>query len=177
MKFRQYLIVCWHGCVAGLTFVQARSVAQVQEQDSPLRLAKLVGCCALAMAATLVRPWVGSAMGQRGHRLEARPLGDGEGSQGLNAMSRVCPARLAALTENNFNLISCERDASLRRILLQPCRWSSGGGCVCFDMQPWLLAGTISPFGTVVACWRRIIQFSRTILKNNAGDKRIVRNF
>jgi len=36
MKFRQYLIVCWHGCVACLTFVQGQKrLRQVQDRILP----------------------------------------------------------------------------------------------------------------------------------------------
>jgi len=66
-------IVCSHGLRRCLTFVSGQKRCAVQEQDFSLRLAKLVGWCALAMAADVGSPWLGSAMAKRGHRLRQAP--------------------------------------------------------------------------------------------------------
>jgi len=44
--------------------------------------------------------------------------------------------------------------------------------CVCLILQPWLLWHHF-PFGTVVACWRRIIQSSRTFFARTMLGQRI----
>jgi len=75
---------------------QARSVAHGSGTgSSPLRMAKLVGFCALAMAATLVRPWGWFRYGaKRGIGLRAKATAMERALQGLNAMSiRVLPAK------------------------------------------------------------------------------------